>query len=281
MKQRLFKRSDFLCFAVDSIRSEGNLQLYQYLKPESGQDHPFPDLELEVWDSWKQYPNIPQIKDLTQGKGLELLAWLLHTFGLRLYFSRLKESDKKLVVKKEKEDNILDHLTLDDFAFLFVQVENNINKWNLMYSAWKSEYIEGWKENESVQHCECDRNSLSEGDAAKIKTINRCGYEYPSGAGVAGKDGKHRYNEMTKYLYNAYYAENEASKTNREALDSAIKELVEKERAKNNDDDENMDDHSPVNNFQELSSSDEELDAIRASEWSMNLLDSADNFFEA
>jgi hypothetical protein len=56
---------------------------------------------------------------------------------LQLYYSRLSESDKKSVLKNDKEDNILDYLTLDDFVFLFVQVKNNINKWNLMHLAWK------------------------------------------------------------------------------------------------------------------------------------------------
>ena len=282
MKRKLFKRLDFLCFNVASIESAGNLQLYQYLDSQSSKTHPLSNLEIEVWDSWKHYPKIPEIKDLTKGKGLELLAWLVHTFGLRLYFSRLKESNKKMVLKKDKEDNILDHLTLDDFVFLFVQVENNINKWNLMYSAFKNKYIDGWKGNESIQECECDRNSLGDDDMKKIKAINKCGYEFPTGSGVAGKDGKRRYNEMTKYLYNAYFSETDASHQNKEALDSAIKEMVEKERAANKDNSpDNEMNLSTTKNCQELSSTDEELDAIHASVWSSTIpfLDSA-NFCE-
>jgi hypothetical protein len=92
---------------------------------------------MEILDQRSQYPNFDKVQDLTKGKALAPLAWLCQTFGLQLYYSRLSESDKKSVLKKDKEDNILDHLTLDGFVFLFVQVKSNINKWNLMYLAWK------------------------------------------------------------------------------------------------------------------------------------------------
>jgi hypothetical protein len=118
MKKLVFKRSDFLCFDAASIQSEGNLQLYQYLDPNSGKPHPFSHLEMEVWESWRDYPKIPEIKDLTKGKGLELLAWLVHTFGQRLYLSRLTQSERKVFWNNPKDNlkNILDLLTLDDLV---------------------------------------------------------------------------------------------------------------------------------------------------------------------
>jgi hypothetical protein len=274
MRARVFKRSDFLRFDVPSIGSRGNDTLFQMLNPaETNKPCNLPgDMEMEFWDQWKQYPNFDEFQDLTTGKALALLAWLCQTFGLRLYYSRLSESDKKSVLKKDKEDNILDHLTLDDFVFLFVQVENNINKWNLMYSAWKRKHIEGWTENESLQSCECDKR-ISKDDLERIKVMNRCGYEFPNGAGVAGKDGTSRYNAMTKYLYKAYFKNHEDSGDsvlrNRKALDQAIKELVETSRAAKRANGENLDDVTTSNgkNLPELSSRDEVLDAIQASMW--------------
>jgi hypothetical protein len=150
MRVRVFKRLDFLRLDVCSIGSHGNDTLFQMLNPtKTNKPCNLPgNLEMEFWDQCKQYPNFDKVQDLTKGKAFALLAWLCQTFGLRHYYSRLSESDKKSVLKKDKDDNILDHLTLDDFVFLFVQVKNNINKWNLMYLAWKEEHIEGWTENE-------------------------------------------------------------------------------------------------------------------------------------
>jgi hypothetical protein len=260
----VFKRSDFLCFDVASIQSEGNLQLYQYLDPNSGEPHPFSHLELEVWESWREYPKIPEIKDLTKRKGLELLAWLVHTFGQRLYLSRLTERERKVFWNNPNDNlnNILDLLTLDDLIFIFVQVENNINKWNLMYSAWKAEYIEGWKANELILDCECMN---------KIKEINKCGYEFPPGHSVA-KECKHWYNEITKYFYDAYFAEDEASFCNKEALETAINKLVEKSQATRNKDTADADEMDLLL-VTEISSSDAVLDAIQASMWTSNFLD--------
>jgi hypothetical protein len=148
MRVRVFKRLDFLRFDVRSIGSHGNDTLFQMLNPtKTNKPCNLPgNLEMEFWDQWKQYPNFDKVQDLTKGKALALLAWLCQTFGLRLYYSRLSESNKKSVLKKDNEDNILDYLTLDGFVFLFVQVKNNINKWNLMYSAWKGNtFRAGWK----------------------------------------------------------------------------------------------------------------------------------------
>lgn len=245
------------------------------------------ELELEFWDQWTLYPRFPEIQNLTEGDGLALLAWLCHTFGLRIYYSRLSESDKKMVLKKDKEDNILDHLTLDDFVFLFVQVENNINKWNLMYSAWKRKHIVSWEDNESLQACECDKR-LPKEDREKIKVINKCGYEFPNGAGVAGKDGTNRYNAMTKYLYNAYFKKNDndysdSVRRNRTSLDQAIKHLVEKSRAAKRAKGEDVDD-LPKTDGRKLpelcSSRDELLDEIQTTMWGAAMMESS-SFFES
>jgi hypothetical protein len=105
----------------------------------------------------------------------------------------------------------------------------------------------------------------------KIKEINKCGYEFPPGHGVA-KEGKHWYNEITKYFYDAYFAEDKASFRNKEALETAINKLVEKSQATGNKDTADADEMDLLS-VTEISSSDAVLDAIQASMWTSNLLD--------
>jgi hypothetical protein len=118
--------------------------------------------------------------------------------------------------------------------------------------------------------------SISSQDALFLlpqSDLGECGYEFPNGAGVAGKDGTRRYNAMTEYLYKAYFKNNEDSRDsvlrNRNALNQAIKELVETSQATKKANGENLDDIITSNgkNVPELSSRDEVLDAIQTSVW--------------
>jgi hypothetical protein len=90
---------DFLCFGVRLIVSCGNDTLFLMLNPaETNQPCNLPgNLEMEFWDQWNQYPNYDNVQDLTKGKGLALLARHCQTFGLRLYYSHLRESAKKVL----------------------------------------------------------------------------------------------------------------------------------------------------------------------------------------
>jgi hypothetical protein len=86
------------------------------------------------------------------------------------------------------------------------------------------------------------------------------------------KEGKQRYNEITKYFYDAYFAEDEASFRNKEALETAINKLVEKSRATRNKDTADADEMDLLS-VTEISSSDAVLDVIQASMWTSNFLD--------
>ena len=78
---------------------------------------------------------------------MAFFAWLLTTFGVRVFFQRLKESEKQSGLTGGAEDNgILDKMTIDDIVFVFVQVEHNINKWKLIYEAWKQKHIPTWSD---------------------------------------------------------------------------------------------------------------------------------------
>ena len=189
--------------------------------PQDWKDFP----ELEQWQDWKNYPDLVQLDSLSDGPGLELLAWLVDTFGDIVTHCKLKER-----VKDYDPGDLLSNMSLDDFVFTFVQVQHNINKWTLVYRAWKEQYIAAWKEKDCVEACDTDKKSLGEEsvDFKRVKKINQIGYEYPTGSGVAGKDGKRRYNSVTKFLYKALYVQdNPLVDENRNALRQALVQLAE------------------------------------------------------
>lgn len=240
-QKRLFTRIDFLRFDVKSIGSHGSYSLFKRLSPthpdgrnDDGTTSELSKLEVEKWDHWQQFPNLQEVDSFSDPTGhcLVLLSWLVHTFGLRVYFSRLKDSDKKQgLTKEEREDALLENMTLDDFVFVFVQVQHNINKWNLIYRAWKLNHIAGWVDKQAIEYCECDKRLLVEADMKRISNINEWGYEFPAGAGVAGKDGKARYNAMTKFLYKTYYNKSDPVVTdNRKALHHSIQSHATRRR---------------------------------------------------
>jgi hypothetical protein len=98
-------------------------------------------------------------------------------------------------------------------------------------------------------------------------------YEFSPGHSVA-KDDKYRINEMTKYLYNAYFTADEALLHNKEALNSTIKKLAEKAQAASNNDSADGKEMDLLS-ITEIYSSNAVLDAIQASMWTSNFLDAS------
>lgn len=230
---------DFLRFHPKSILSNGNKLLFEHLRRVDSGEEEIPQEEkglfdeMEDWEDWKDFPNFTPMVDLTKGPAVELLAWLLDSFGPIVTHCKLKESGNAF-----DTTDLLANMTLDDFVFTFVQVQHNINKWNLVYKAWKNKYIDGWKDKECVDGCEYDRKH-SEDDKKKLTKINLMGYEYPPGSGCAGKYGKLRYNSLTKFFFDAYYDKDSSQvKQNRAALKAALNKLAEERESEEQDDKE-------------------------------------------
>jgi hypothetical protein len=258
-RKKSFGRHNFLRFGVSTVASEGSLKLFarqtQQKCPEFANRKDTPpvdaaklfsfETEAEGWEdeTWKGFPKFEEIDNVRAGPGLELLSWLVYTFGPRLAYYTRKESGKKrkvdrmlrgtsgaglaYVLDDDEEDNGIGSLTVDDFAFIFVQAQHNIHKWNLVYRSFKSGYIEGWEQYDSVEKCDLPKSDLSGEDAKRVWLLNEWGYEYPKGAGVSGKEGQLRYAAITKFFHEKYYNRgDEEVEENRKILDKAVKELA-------------------------------------------------------
>lgn len=249
----IYTRYDFLLFDVKSIASPGNEWLWKQLDPAAvGKDasNQIRSVECESWENWKNFPNFEEHKSLTEGRALEILAWLVHTFAGLLYYCRIRGQGKKNRKEEEVKQDFtgIDSLTLDDFTFIFVQAQNNINKWNMFYKAWQKKYIKHWEETDSMEECEVGslkklpkdgqqgKNQMSAEDAQKINEMNNRGCEFPCGSGLGKGHGRTRYTCITKFLFHSYYnpdpAKREQVAANRKALDDAVKVLADKKRTR-------------------------------------------------
>ena len=82
---------------------------------------------------------------------LFLLLLLLHP--VRTTKNNKAESAKYESDGIQKVDvwSVLEDMTFNGMAFIFVQVQHNIAKWNLMYCTYKQKSIDAWKNKESIQ----------------------------------------------------------------------------------------------------------------------------------
>lgn len=185
------------------------------------------ELEVERWEDWKNYPKNLEEWNLHEAtsKGTTLLAWLVVTFGDSV------ASQSNARERSSCCSNIFETMTLDDLVFLFLQLQHNISKWNLVWKAYKERHIKAWEEVDDVLGLETDPKKMKGDDESKrrVALINSRGYEFPYGSGVGGRDGRRRYNAIKKFFDDAYYGNDPKSSPevvqNREALIAAILEL--------------------------------------------------------
>ena len=130
-------------------------------------------------------------------------------------------------------------LGLDDLVFLFVQGQNNILKWNLLYAACGGHSGEGGILPRSTRTDE-KAETMTQEQKKLMETINMIGYEYKRGCGVSGSDGKRRYASLTKFFHKAYYSKKQDDcalvKKNRDALAQKLKEMVQEDLDNRNTD---------------------------------------------
>lgn len=201
-----YTRIDFLRFDTDSIKSEGNQTLYENLqklnqKGKTGDG-------VETWEDWANYPLLDEIDD-SSDEAIDMIAWLIHNFSPIVCFDDEHRENYRTKIKEKK----LDWISPDDFAFLFCQCQNSINKWHRLHKVQDTEEFK----------------ALSRGQQLKVE-----GSEHKIGSGASGTEGQQRHNQMLKYFKNNYSSNN----NNRKALLSRLEKLVAAEESHLNDLDE-------------------------------------------
>ena len=134
----VYRRYHFLLFDYGtdrSIQSLGNQKFHQDFA--ASQEAGKPELETsEIWEGeWQHFPQYPSYnpKDLAeQGRALDLVSWLIHTFARSVCCTT-----KNDVYHQMLQEHGMAFITIDDFAFIFVQAQNNLPKWTLQHSAIK------------------------------------------------------------------------------------------------------------------------------------------------
>lgn len=233
-----YSRADFLRYNVGSVQSAGNKKLFERLKKLSDDGKQDP-LEIEKWEKMKNYPAFEEV-NLANKDELKLLAWVVETFMAFVCKKPSGKEDRARARTLEFYNALFDHMTLDDLVFMFVQAQNNINKWKLVWEAFQEKIVPAWKDHESPEDCECTKKSLKdkpefEESLRMVNLINSRGYECPQGSGIAGRDGRRRYNNLTEHFWNHYYnVKCEDSKAtvenNRKALIDAVVAFATKMR---------------------------------------------------
>ena len=229
--ERDYSRYDFLLhdYGYDnSILTRGNDKQHKRLKLISEraddadqEEGGFAD-ETALWDQWKHYPNFPArwhgLDLATGGEGdavLDFFAWLVHTFHRSIlegcYHASLRAKGFNCI-------------TLDEFVFVFLQAQHNIDKWNLLELAYQRGKIRRG----------VDDKELTTEERQHMKLIDSKGYEFPNGAGVSGIEGETRRRSIVKRLHDIFYdydaSAMERTKANREALLTALMALMEDEQ---------------------------------------------------
>ena len=240
LKSKIPTRMDFLHISVDdSIITPGNLALKKHLMVAEGgviEDW----MRIENKEEWSRFPELEAVKDFTQGRGVRLLACLVYLFAPTLLNYNRKKWSSYTSECETKDKNadvglMLDMLTLNDLVFIFMQLQNNSNRWLLLHKAWKMKKgPEAWKDKTKYNHCKTMKGLTLKTDKERLSLIEKLGTEFPKGSSVlSGKEGKHRHEAVERCLYLNYYKRgDEACLKNREALKQAIREFDEESMEK-------------------------------------------------
>lgn len=227
----MYRRFHFLLF---DYGNDASIVTEDYHKFKERFDKNRDLLTGEKWEGeWEKYPNYPSYKkeDLASGPALDFIAWLVHTFARSVCgTTKAEKYDRKL------ENQGIAFITLDDFAYMFVQAQNNMPGWMLHHRAIRKGDLP--KRNIKEKYYEANQKMM-------MKEINDVAYRFKNGTGVSGDDGQKRYNAMIKFFYDAYFdkaAGGEVVETNRTALLEALRDLLDKEKKRKNPSSNNGDD---------------------------------------
>lgn len=85
------------------------------------------------WEHWKQFSNFTEHKDFTEGEGLQIIAWILHSFSFIFLGNETQEAYWNLVDGTPNGGEKIDWICPDLFAFIFITVQHSINRWHNIY----------------------------------------------------------------------------------------------------------------------------------------------------
>lgn len=200
-----YTRIDFLRFDVASIASKGNRLLHDRLAKLNANQRVDGD-GVEKWSDWKQYPGLTPTK-MESEEGIEMIAWLIHSFGPLVCYDT-NPRDKYLSAMENKS---LDWITADDFAFVFCQVQNSINRWHRL-----------WK-------LISENKDMAPKDLKK-EEANVEGAEYSAGTGISNAAAQTRYVRIMKLFQQTFKAGGDDSMNNKTKLLDALTSLAKEEK---------------------------------------------------
>ena len=220
--------------------------------------HTFEDwMKLGDREQWQKFPKLDPVTDFTdpEGPGLKLMTWLLYFFAPELlslghkWDNYLDKCSSRNILADY--GNLLELLTLDDMTYIFIQLQNNINKWQLIHRAWKKGLgPQAWENKKQFKQLDVGKKHLSDEDAKFMDTLDLFGAEYPGGSGVSGSAGMPRYAVMKRFFWMNYYKREDggggfAAQTmkNRDALkkqlvalrEERIENLLDSDKTKSDD----------------------------------------------
>ena len=216
-----YTRIDFLRFDVTSIASKGNRLLHDKLAKLNANQGVDSD-GVEKWSDWKQYPGLTP-KTMESEEGIEMIAWLIHSFGPLVCYDT-NPRDKYLSAMENKS---LDWITADDFAFVFCQVQNSINRWHRL---WKLIW---------------DNKDMAPKDLKK-EEANVEGAEYSAGTGISNAAAQTRYVRIMKLFQQTFKAGGDDSMNNKTRLLDALTSLATKEKKEKATHEEEESDEPPA-----------------------------------
>lgn len=241
-------RLTFLHFGNNrSVRdSKGNLRLKDAMTSTDGNAAVEDWMRVETREEWRDFPEIvePAVapeqlfqdeSSITNADGpLALMAWILDLFGPDILSSKWDRHCNSCRDKKELIDpgSMVDLVTRDDLVYIFVQLQNNINRWILHYRAWRLKKGPScWEGTPNFASAQFTKKGLLEDDKTRLDFFDELGTEYPGGSGVSGKAGKLRYAAMTIFFHKAYFEKDSNghhtvhAQRNRDALKNKLREM--------------------------------------------------------
>ena len=221
-------RFNFLYFGPETTVTGTNDLLYDTLKQAARDPAASHADDIEQWHgAWEHYRNIPYHKEFGIGPALDLVAWIIHNFVSTFAFQASNNGRKTYWNEFENNEN-LEWMTSDDFAFAFLVLQQYAPYWRRCYT-------------KLVQKRQATSND-SLRDLTKSESKGIPGKQY-GGDGVSSSLAQKRFREITKTFHKNYIQQNAEGgpNGNNKALVQAVMRLKEKEQQEHSDADNSSD----------------------------------------
>ena len=174
-------------------------------KLQQTQENPDDD-EVEAWEDWEAFPNIDQHSSFHEGEVVEFLAWLIHNFApyvcIKPEYKDLREKYRYQVIEGQ---SFRDWMNADDFAFTYLTVQNNINKWHRLHKKLQE------LRRQSPPGAGGEVTDVPHKEARAIP-----GSEHKKGASIGSAEGLVRCRALTKF-FNSNFCDTDKQHVNHNA----------------------------------------------------------------